>query len=199
MKRQVLLIHGADTFKTYEEYLTALKSKELDFERLKRKDWKEALRERLGDGFEVIKPHMPNHANARYVEWKIWFEKLIPFLKDDIILIGHSMGGIFLAKYLSENNFPKNIRATILIAAPFDEKDIKEMLGDFRLPESITRFKEQTGEVILYHSEDDPIVPFADFEKYKRELPNATARIFKDRGHFQQEELPELVEDIKNL
>ena len=61
----------------------------------------------LGGGYEVLIPQMPNSQNARYSEWKILFEKIISILDDEIILIGHSLGGIFLVKYFSENDYAK--------------------------------------------------------------------------------------------
>ncbi len=36
-------------------------------------------------------------------------------------------------------------------------------------------------------------------KEYKAALPNATERIFEDRGHFNQEELPEIITDIKRI
>jgi len=49
-----------------------------------------------------------------------------------------------------------------------------------------------------YQSKDDPIVSFADFEKYRNALPIAHVKIFENKGYFNQEEFPELVEDIKS-
>lgn len=141
---------------------------------------------------------MPNGKNAKYKEWQIWFEKIIPLLNREIILVGHSMGGIFLAKYLSENRFPKTILATILVAAPFNEEG-GESLGDFSLPKSLARFEKQSREIFLIYSTDDPSVPFSKLEKYKKALPNAKTLIFKDKGHFRQETFPEIVELIKNI
>lgn len=51
--------------------------------------------------FKVIKPEMPNKDMARYSAWKLWFEKHLPFLDSEkLIVIGHSLGAIFLIKYL---------------------------------------------------------------------------------------------------
>jgi len=199
MKKQILLIHGGDNFATYEEYIDFLKKYEVKLEELDAKRWKENLSEKLGGDFEVIFPKMPNPMNAKYAEWKITFEKFFPFLKDNIILVGHSLGGIFLAKYLSENKFPQKILATFLVSAPYDEKDTNEFLGDFNLPESLEMFREQGGKIFLYHSKDDEVVPFIDFEKYKKVLPEAETMVFEDRGHFDQNEFLELVKDIKSL
>ena len=54
----------------------------------------------------LYKARLQYRTNARYEEWKIWFERMIPFLNDNVILVGHSLGGIFFVKYLSENLLP---------------------------------------------------------------------------------------------
>src|SRR4051812_10882369 len=108
MKKQVVVIHGGDTFGTYEEYIAFLKDFAIDsLEYFMKMGWKDTLQESLGGAYQVILPKMPNKINAKYVEWKVWFEKLLPLLNNEIILIGHSLGGTFLAKYLSENKLPK--------------------------------------------------------------------------------------------
>ncbi len=104
MKEQILIINGGNTFPSYGDYISHLKTKELNLERLKPiKDWKDSFQEDLGENYEVFIPKMPNITNARFEEWKIWFEKIINKLNENSILIGHSLGGIFLAKYFEEN------------------------------------------------------------------------------------------------
>ncbi len=201
MKRQVVVIHGGGTFDTYEGYISFLKKWKIDFEeyRHRKKNWKENLGKALGKRFEVIAPRMPNSLNAKYREWKIWFDKFVPHLRTNAILVGHSLGGIFLAKYLSENEFPKKIKATFLVAVPYDDKnrDSSYSLADFKLPKSLNRFSGQAGKIFIYHSKDDPLVPFVDSEKYEKALKMVTRRTFAARGHFLQGRLPELIRDIK--
>ncbi len=197
MKHQIFVIHGGDTFDTYDMYLNFLKNWEIDFGRYlaDKRDWKENVAAGLGSDFEVIRPDMPNKRNAQYSEWKIWFEKFIPHFEPEVVLVGHSLGGAFLAKYLSENKFPRTIKAVFLIAAVFDADMEGYPLASFTLPEKLDL---QADKIYLYHSKDDPVVPFADLAKFQAKLHGAVARVFTDRGHFNQEELPELVEDIKN-
>lgn len=199
MKKQIIVIHGGDTFKTYKAYLAYLRGYKLNFEKLKTKGWKDILSERFGKNFEVVLVKMPNPMNAKYKEWKIMFDKLLPFLKNNLVLLGHSLGGIFLAKYLSENKFPKKILATFLVAAPYDDKKSKNSLGDFNLPENLNKFQKQGGKIFIYHSEDDPVVPFGNLKKYKRALPKAETKIFENREHFSQTKFPELINNIKKL
>lgn len=152
-------------------------------------------------------PNMPNIYNARYSNRKIWFEKIFPYLNDEgTILIGHSQWGIFLAKYLSENTFPlplgKKIAQLHLIAAVFDEYGLPEWedyLADFVFdPKKLNNLEQQVDKIFLYHSLDDPIVPFSHGQKYKAYLPNAIFSVYDDRGHFWQSEFPEILESIKS-
>jgi hypothetical protein len=199
MQKQIVVIGGGDTFKTYKEYISYLQNIKFDFRKLKIRRWKETLAENFSDNFEVLSMKMPNTANAKFNEWKIMFNKLLPFLKDNVILLGHSLGGIFLAKYLSENKFPRKIKATFLVSTPYYEKDSEYTLGDFKLPKKLDKFQKQGGKIFLYHSKDDPVVPFVDLGKYGKALPEAKISVFKNRKHFDQTKFPELVKDIKDL
>lgn len=199
MKKQVLVIHGGNVFPTYKKYLADLKAKKLRLDKLRGKRWKEELEAKLGRGYEVIMPKMPCADNARYVEWKIWLEKILPHLHKEIILVGHSLGGIFLAKYLSEKKLRKKVRGVFLVAAPFASHRSKVSLYDFNLKNDLKLLRRQAGKIFLYQSRDDDTVPFADLGKYLKLLPSATERVFKDRGHFTISTFPEIVRDIKSI
>lgn len=197
MKQQVWVIHGGTTFDTYDEYLDYLRNKKVDLDRIMAQNWKSTLKGSLGDTYQVIAPRMPNPSNAKYTEWKIWFQKLAQVMDSGAMLVGHSLGGIFLAKYLSEEAIPVSVKATILVAAPYDDEGSEESLGDFVLSGDLSGLSRQGGEVILYHSEDDPVVPFLQLSKYQKILPDAQVKIFSDRQHFNQEYFPEIVEQIR--
>ena len=196
--KQVVAIHGGHVFSSYEEYLSHLRNYKVEsLDHFQKKRWKDALQKELGNEYNVILPRMPSRENAKYVEWKIWFEKLTPFLEDGVIFVGHSLGGKFLAKYLSEEKFPKKIAATFLIAAPFDRSTREHT--DFVLPGALKLLRKQGGQIHLYHSKDDAIVSFDEFLRYQVALPQAMAHVFENHGHFNQESFPELVADIKNI
>ena len=153
----------------------------------------------LGGGFQVLVPAMPNKENAHYAEWKLWFEKVIPFMEDGVVLLGHSLGGIFLAKYLSENILPVGIRALILIAAPYSDEGMPESLGDFRLSGSVANIGKQVQDAYLLHSRDDMVVPFDHAQKYVNDLPQAKIMAFEGKGHINQPEFSELVELVQEI
>lgn len=200
MKQQVLVIHGGTSLDSHEDYIEFIKTRELTIEKLRQSyDWKASLPDKLGQAFDVLQPRMPNGTNAQYEEWKIWFERCAELLEQNVILIGHSLGGIFLAKYLSENSFPKQIKATLLVAAPFDDVSTTETLHDFKLPTSLDKFADQGGVIYIIHSKDDPVVPFSEALKYQQSLPQGKELLFDDRQHFNQETFVELVNLIQSL
>ncbi|MEN7982567.1 MAG: alpha/beta hydrolase [Nanoarchaeota archaeon] len=197
-KTQVFFIHGGMTFKNREDYLEFLREREVKLE--EKISWnKQYLDKRLESEFQLIKPQMPCGWNAKYEDWKIWFERFFEYLEDDVILIGSSLGGIFLAKYLSENKFPKKIKAVYLIAPPFDNTlEGEDLVGGFELGEDLTKVMENCNNVNLLFSRDDDCVPVSHAEKYREKLPDANIIIYEDKnGHFGVEEFPEIVEMIK--
>jgi predicted alpha/beta hydrolase family esterase len=200
-KQQVLIISGGTSFDNYDDYISYLKKDSqvsLDGMRT-RETWKKGMVVSLGEDFEVFLPGMPNRMNARYSEWEIWFERIINLLDNNLILIGHSLGGIFLAKYFSENKINKKIKALILIAAPFGEVIGEESLTDFKLPGSLSNLSKQCKNIYLIQSKDDVVVPFSHVEAYKKELPKAKLFVFEDKSHFNQETFPELIKLIKEI
>ena len=196
--QQVVIIHGGETFDSYQMYLENLRVKQVDFSKRMAQDWKQHLPERLGQVCEVIAPSMPCKQNAKYLEWKIWFEKFIPLLRDGVILIGHSLGGIFLVKYLSENTLPIVVQATFLVGAPCNTPT-QHPIADFVLTQPLNGFAQQAGVMVLFHSHDDEIVPFSNAQKYAELLPDAHLQAFENRGHFNDETFPELEDKLREL
>ncbi|HEY4496771.1 MAG TPA: alpha/beta hydrolase [Candidatus Paceibacterota bacterium] len=192
--KQVLIIGGGDSFKNHRVYLKFLKNFKIDLKKYRagKHDWKENLQKKLGNNFDVFLPTMPNRTNAKYSEWKIWFNKLIPQIKSGVILIGHSLGALFLIKYLSENKFPKKIRAVFLMAPPYNE-------GSFSRPRNFRQLEKQAGKLFIYYSEDDKIVSIKDIEKYKKNVLSAIYKIFEHQGHFNKRSIPGLSREIKKL
>jgi uncharacterized protein len=199
--KQVVFIHGGEAFSNYEDFLAYLKEDTVDRYAKRSRRWHQALPEELGEEYEVFLPAMPNAENAKYLEWKIWFEKYVAFLEDGAILIGHSQGGYFLSKYLIENDFPVTIKALYLVAAPFEPDDFGgEDGGDFRFDTTkVSLLENKAQNIFIFHSKDDFVVPYAHALKYKESLPKAELVLFEDRVHFWQESFPELVGSVKAL
>ena len=197
-KTQIMLIHGGMTFKNKKDYLSFLKNREISIEKKVR--WSDDyLDKKLSRSFEIIKPRMPLSENAKYSEWKIYFERYFPYLRNNIILIGGSLGGIFLAKYLSENKFPKKILSVYLICPPFDNSlSNEDLAGGFKLKSNLSMIEKNCKRVNLMFSKNDDVVPVSHAKKYKNKLKNANVIIYKNKnGHFKISKFPEIVRMIK--
>lgn len=199
-KDQIFIIHGGSTFKNQKDYLWFLKNRPISLE--KKVSWSaDYLDKKLGGNYEIIRPRMPLQDNAKYEEWKIHFERFIPELRDSVILIGSSLGGIFLAKYLSEYKFPKKLQGVFLVCPPFDNTvDGEDLVGGFRLKSDLSLVEKNTENLYLLFSEDDNVVPVAHAEKYRSKLKQAKIIVYKSKnGHFKIAEFPEIVKIIQDL
>lgn len=197
-KPQIFMIHGGMTFKNRKDYLHYLKTRDITFGKKKR--WAtDYMDEKLGKKFEIIRPRMPLPEDSQYEDWKIHFERFIPIMRGNVILIGGSLGGIFLAKYLSENKFPKKILSTYLVCPPFDDTCIGEdLVGGFELKKDLSLLEKNTKNLTLMFSADDDSVPVSHAEKYRAKLKKANIIIYKSKnGHFNISTFPEIIEMIK--
>ncbi len=203
MKQQVFYIHGGESFKNYEDFLTRLRTKGIwdlpSSEPVEK--WNNRLPADLGEDYEVFLPQMPNKQNARYEEWKIWFERYFEHLRDGVVLVGCSLGGMFLLRYVSEETVPFAVKALVIMAAPlplddFDPTGCEEFLCSLELVPVIAT---KVPKVAIMHSTDDFVVPYSHGEYLATLLPTAEFISFSDKNHFLVPELPELVTFIKEL
>jgi predicted alpha/beta hydrolase family esterase len=115
-----------------------------------------------------------------------------------VILVGHSLGGSILLKYLSEEGVDKPVAGLFLVVTPYwgvEDWEVEEyaLREDFasKIPEELT--------VFLYHSRDDEVVPFAHAALYAGKLPRVTVRELDGRGHQFDDDLSEVAQDIRRL
>ena len=198
--KQLIFVHGWMCQPDIDSLCKALETRYYNpFE--EKKWWKDFLSQELKSTHQIIRPEMPIKQMASYKVWKIWFEKTFPYLnEEELVLVGNSLGAMFLIKYLWENPFPKKIQQLHLIAGVFDESDMSDeekYAWDFAYsPEIISNLTSKVEQIYMYHSIDDPSVPYSHAQKIKSYLPKATLLTFTDRGHFNQPEFPELLANI---
>ena len=198
-KIQIVYIHGGMTFNNREDYLDYLKNRTIYLEEMN--FWSgDYLTQQLKDETTIIRPKMPLKECANYDDWKIYFERYLEVLDKEIILVGCSLGGIFLAKYLSENILSKKLISVYLICAPFDNSlDGEDLVGGFELDSDLSLIEKNCNNINLLFSNDDPVVPLSHAEKYQEKLKTAKFTFYDDKnGHFIVGEFPEFVEMIKS-
>lgn len=189
---QLVVIHGGNSYPSEESFLEYLRTSEVNPESFQpKRDWKSSLEEMLDGRYEFFAPRMPNAQNAHFTAWSIWFERMFPFLRDDLTLVGHSLGGIFLVKFLAEKVMPVRVNKLILVAAPFCQT---QDIGDFTLSgHDVTQVQDQCKQICLFHSQDDQVVSIEEMRRYESLFPQAKTYIFSDRGHFNQQTFPEII------
>lgn len=156
------------------------------------------LSSRLGDEYQIKHPIMPNPDNPDYEPWAKQLQKELEQLKGEVLLIGHSVGGSVLLKYLTEHKVHFGIKGLFLCATPFWGIDNDWQYEPFILPENFSELLPDIGKVYLYHSKDDPIVTLKHAERYKQELPKTELNIVKGSSHAFENGIEQLVQDIKS-
>ncbi len=68
-----------------------------------------SLRDALGAEYDVLYPGMPGEESAGSEAWIAQISRELAALGGKIILVGHSVGGSMLLKYLSEEKIERSI------------------------------------------------------------------------------------------
>lgn len=197
MKQQIIFIHWWDSKYDYVDFEDYVNKSYFSPKYQNFLIWWKLLYKNLWENYEVFSPQMPNKDFAEYKYWKIRFEQIFKYLKDDVIIVVHSLWWWFIVKYLNENNFPFKIKHIFIISWTF--KDWKYSLWDFKFDQNLEIFKKYENIITFYHSKDDEIVYFSDMQDFQKILPNSKYKVFENRWHFIEERFIELEEDIKSI
>ncbi|QTM98255.1 serine hydrolase family protein [Sediminibacillus dalangtanensis] len=157
------------------------------------------LNKELGDNYNVVSPEMPEPENPVYAFWKNQLEKELHKLTGDVILIGHSLGGSVLLKYLTEHSCHLHFSGLFIIASPYWGLEENWRSKEFTLQPNFEQKLPAIPNLFLYHSVDEDIVPFAHHLAYAEKLPQATTRELEGKQHLFLHGLPTLVQDIEGL
>ena len=84
------------------------------------------LKSKLSGEFEILFPIIESPNSPTYEKFKKMFASLFAKITKPIILIGHSLGGSTLLKYLSEEKPHVPISGLFLIATPHWKSNMKE-------------------------------------------------------------------------
>ena len=155
------------------------------------------LARELGTDYRVIAPEMPDADNPHYRPWRDRIQQELKGIDEAVILVGHSFGGSVLLKYLAEGSYRQPVRGMLLVSVPNWGPD-GWAYEEFAVPDDVGS-RLSASKIFLYHSRDDPEVPFAHLGYYQERLPTATARPIDGSEHSFLQGLPTLVDDIKNL
>jgi serine hydrolase len=180
MKKHVLFIQGAGAGAYAEDRLLAA-----------------SLARELGAGYEVQCPRMPDEENSPYPEWKAEIDSRLASMNGPVALVGHSVGGSVLLKYLCDRQPAPQIAGLYVIAAPYWGASEFWSWEEGALPADAVARLAGDWPLVFYQSRDDEVVPFAHLALYAARLPRATIREFDGRGHQFKNDLAEVARDIR--
>ncbi|TDF94801.1 RBBP9/YdeN family alpha/beta hydrolase [Paenibacillus piri] len=158
-----------------------------------------SLQNALGESYRVSYPIMPNPERPSYKPWKLKLAEELAEVQNEVILVGHSLGGSVLLKYFSEENCTNAVAGLFLVATPYWGKDPNWQVDDFLLREQFATKLTAIPRMFIYHSRDDEVVPIEHALRYAESIPQAAVHVLDRCGHAFKAGLPQLVEDIKSL
>ena len=156
------------------------------------------IHDQLSPSFEIVAPRMPHPDQPDYESWRNALREIFKILDNDTILIGHSLGGSVLLKYLSEEPVDQRIRALYLVAVPFWGLDGWEV-DEFKLGDDFAARLPEITNIIIYQSEDDQTVTSDHADEYASMIPSAEYYSLNGYGHVYWNGLPHLIKHLKQL
>lgn len=158
----------------------------------------ESLKKSLGSEYVLHHPIMPDPENPRYLPWKMALQGALPVGGNKVVLIGHSLGGSVIVKYLSEGMVQVPVAGLFLVAAPYWGTR-GWTVNEFMFGPHFESKMPDVGAVKIYHSRNDRWVPFSHSSFYARKLQGSEVRSLSGDQHEFHSGLPDLVKDIRDL
>jgi hypothetical protein len=141
-------------------------------------------------------PEIPSAYKPHYPSWRKEFERfdILP----DTILVGHSCGGGFLVRWLSEH--PEVTMGAVVLVAPWLDLE-REFTTDFFAFEIDSTLAARMSKLVVFNSNDDVQAIQASVRLLRDKIAGLTYREFQDHGHFVEESMegpafPELLEEV---
>lgn len=156
------------------------------------------LRAVLGEDYEVLFPVVTEPESPSYHHWKTMLDHEFSKIHEPVILVGHSLGGSVLLKYLSEEQTSLQIEAMFLVATPQWNKDGWDM-SEWAVKKDFIEHLPHIPQYYFYHCIEDPVVSVEHLSFYRRAFKNAVFREMPCQDHIFSNGLKELADDIRQF
>lgn len=140
-------------------------------------------------------PEVPDAWKPYYPTWRKEFERYE--ITPETMLVGHSCGGGFIVRWLSENKDVK-VGKVVLVAPSLGKGWVEDDFFDFEIdPGLATRTKSLT----IFGSDNDKPGILEAIKIFRDKIKGIQYREFHNYGHFcledlKKEEFPELLEEL---
>lgn len=155
----------------------------------------DSLSRELGEAYEVRYPRMPEEGDPTYVSWSAAIRNEMSALDRGAVVVGHSVGGTILINTLAERPPAQEVKAIVLIGAPF--VGAGGWPGDeFELPHDLGARLPQRALVHVFHGLEDETAPPAHADLYETAIPQAQVHRLPGRDHQLGNDLSEVARSL---
>ncbi len=153
------------------------------------KNWFPWLKKELAKrGISCVVPSFPTPEKQDYDSWskilKAYYE--IDYINENTNFITHSLGGVFLVKFLIENHI--QVGKIITVAGfnnlEFDD-NMQKYLSFYLEEKEIRKIKKYVNERIAIYTDNDFYVPYEEAQKFANSI-QAEKIVIKNAGHFNE-------------
>jgi len=163
--------------------------------------WFPWLKDGLEDlGFSVFALDMPDTENPKIEPWVSKIKEEVSEVDEETYFVGHSIGCQAILRFLETQ---ERRCGGVFLAAPWmhlnglesdEEREIAKPW--LETPIDFEKVKTKAAGFSCLFSDNDPFVPLSDKEIFESLLGSRISTLH-ERGHFDKEEFPELLDDIK--
>lgn len=135
----------------------------------------------------VFVPSFPHPKDHPLPDWLKVLKDYKQYINEQTILIGHSLGGLFLLRVLESLNHP--VRASFFVSAPVGVKPIRYYDSDFAFSGfnfNWEKIRQNAGKATVYHSDNDPYVSLGNGEELAKKL-GVNLTFIPQAGHLNAE------------
>ena len=144
-------------------------------------------KELVKKGCQVFIPKFPTPEEQSLKSWLNILKDYDKYINNETILIGHSLGGLFLLRVLERLDQP--IYAAFFISAPVGVKPILYYESDFKFSGynfDWKKIKSNANNLFAFHSDNDPYICLDNGKKLAKEI-GIELNIIPQAGHLNAE------------
>ncbi len=153
---------------------------------------------------KVVVPQFPSPERPILNDWLNKLDEYKEFINENTILIGHSLGGLFLLRVLERLETP--VKAAIFVSASAGVKPIKFYQGDHDFSGGFDfdwgKIKKSASHFEVFHSDTDQMVCLGNGEELAKRL-GVKLNVIPDAGHLNAKagytKFPELLNAINAI
>lgn len=153
------------------------------------------LRAALPADVTLLSPLMPKPDAPAAEPWLAAVKAEIAAIKEDFVLVGHSLGGSTILQALARFGIPRGLLGVVTLAAPFWSAE-DWSVEEFALPKDAGTTLQGLSTLVILQGDKDEVVAKNHLGLYKALLPQATVIVLPGVDHEAASAGPELAKAI---